>query len=29
MDRKGALYGTAYYGGAKGQSDSGTVFEVK
>ena len=29
MDRGGDLYGTAYYGGAKGASDSGTVFKVK
>lgn len=29
IDRKGDLYGTAYYGGAKGQSDSGTVYKVK
>jgi uncharacterized repeat protein (TIGR03803 family) len=29
MDRQGALYGTAFYGGAKGLSDSGTVFKVK
>jgi uncharacterized repeat protein (TIGR03803 family) len=29
LDRRGTLYGTAYYGGAKGQSDGGTVFKVK
>jgi len=29
MDRRGDLYGTAYYGGAEGASDGGTVFKVK
>jgi uncharacterized repeat protein (TIGR03803 family) len=28
LDPAGTLYGTAYYGGAKGQSDGGTVFKV-
>lgn len=29
IDGRGDLYGTAYYGGAKGLSDGGTVFKVK
>jgi uncharacterized repeat protein (TIGR03803 family) len=29
IDRKGNLFGTAYYGGANGLSDGGTVFKVK